>query len=333
MELEIMYPEIIFLAIFITAISVFLKKKDNKFKEGIIVANTKYVKKTEYYKKILIKYRIYNVLIKIMCFMLVCLVAFLTSRYYEVKNIGEEINNRDIMLCMDVSESVTKLNRNLINSIKDTVSKLRDERIGIIAFDSMPLTIVPLTTDYKYVLSSLDQIDKALNTKYNPFKEQSNSFVRDFLYAGVKGNENTKRGSSLVGDGLSYCASSFKDNNRTKIIILTTDNEVIGKELITTSEAGLYCKQNNIMVFSIGTEDINNDNKEKLKIISQETDAEYYDFKDYSTSEIVNKINSTNKNAIVKTETTYIRDFPEKIIPYILIIIPILFILEWRIRI
>ena len=335
MEMEIMYPEIIFLALFFALSVMFIKRKEKRFKDGVIVANTKYVKETTYYKNILVKYRVYNTIIKILCIVLIVACGILTSRYYTIYNEGEEINNRDIVLCMDISASVNNLNKSLVKSIKETVSHLETERFGIAVFDSMPMNLIPLTTDYDYVISTLNNMEKAFDTKYNPFNTKSNSFTRDFLYAGVQiPNGDNQRGYSLVGDGLSYCASMLNDNEkRTKIIILTTDNEVVGNEIVHLNEAGSYCALNNIKVFSIGTENIYEENKEELVSLSKETDAEYYDFKNFSTNDIVSKINKTEKSAIIKTNVTYTRDFPEKILPFILIFLPILTIIEWRIRI
>ena len=335
MELELMYPEIIFICLFLSVIPLFIKRKEKKFKDGVIVANTKFVKETEYYKNILVKYRIYNILIKTLCIIAVILCAILTSRYHTVYNAGEEINNRDIMLCMDVSESVNNLNKSMVKSIKEMTSHLKTERIGIVVFDSMPMSLVPLTTDYNYISSVLDDMEKAFNTKYNPFNTNSNSFTRDYIHAGVTLKESdNERGYSLVGDGLSFCASQFNSNEkRTKIIVLTTDNEVVGHDIMSISEAGDYCELNNIKVFSIGTENIYDENKEELMSLSTRTDGEYYDFKNFSANDIVGRINKTEKSSIIKTSMSYTRDFPEKILPFILIIIPILFILEWRIRI
>lgn len=331
--MEIMYPEIIIFALIFALLLLFVKRKEKNFKNGVIVANTKYVKNTKYYKNILTKYKIYSVLIKIICIALILISAVLTARYYTIYNFGEEINNRDIVLCMDISSSVNDLNKDLINSMKNTVSKLKTERFGVVVFDSMPMSVVPLTTDYNYVLYTLDKMNKSLNTKYNPFST-TGSVERDFLFAGVKSTTgDEERGYSLVSDGLSFCASSFKDKERTKIIILTTDNNVVGNGITTLEDAKNYCKTNNIKVFSVGTKDIYEENKDELVNLSAETGGEYYDFKDYSISDIAKKISSTEKDTIVKTNTTYVRDFPDKILPLILIMLPILLILEWRIRI
>lgn len=331
MELEIMYPGVIILSLVVAVGCLYIWKGENNFKKGIVIANTRYVKETGYFKKLMIKYQIYNVIIKITYILLIFLCAVLASRYHAVYNNGTEVNNRDIMLCMDISESVNSLNKDLVKTMKDTVLSLKTERIGVTIFDSMPFSLVPLTTDYKYVLSMLNQVGEALKTKYNPFNPGANSYTRDFLYGNASLDNN---GYSLVGDGLAYCASRLKenDNNRTKIIILTTDNEVVGEQVVTIPEVAKYCKKNRIKIYSIGTSDIHENSKNELINISNATGGEYYDINSFSTKDIASNIISLNKSSIVKTTNIVTKDFPDKIVPYILVLIPILFILEWRIR-
>lgn len=330
MELEIMYPGVVILSLVVLVACLFIWRGDNSFKKGIVIANTKYVKKTDYFKKLMIKYQIYNVIIKITYILLIVLCAILGARYHTIYTDGTEINNRDIMVCMDISGSVTSLNKDLVKTMKDTISTLKTERIGVTVFDSMPFSLVPLTTDYKYVLSTLNQVERALNTKYNPFNPGANSYTRDFLYGNAMEDKN---GYSLVGDGLAYCASKFKkDDNRTKIIILTTDNEVVGEQVVTVPEAARYCKTNKIKIYSIGTININENAKNELVNISNVTGGEYYDINSFSINEIASKIKSLNKSSIIKKTNVVTKDFPDRILPYILVLIPTLFILEWRIR-
>ena len=333
MELEIMYPRIIIYSLIISVGLLFVWKAQKNFKKGIIVANTHYVKSTKYYRQIMIRYRIYSILIKAVCFALIFACAFLTSRYYELHKMGEEVHNRDIMLCMDISGSVNTLNQSLVKTMKETISALKNERFGITVFDSMPYTLVPLTSDYKYALSILDQVEKSLKTKYNPFAPDSGSYVRDFLYGGVQNTSNDARGYSLVGDGLGYCATNFKkEDKRTKVIILTTDNEVVGEQILTVPESATYCRNNGIKIYSIGTENISEDAKNELVNASNKTGGKYYDFKSYSTKEIASEIESLSKSAITKSVRIETKDYPEIIVPYLLYLIPILFILDWRIR-
>jgi len=328
MELEMMYPEIIAYALIASFVLLLVWRGKKKFKKGVMVANTKYIKKTSIYKRMLVKYHFYNILIKATCILLIFVCAVLTTRINRTDRFEEEFNNRDIMLCMDVSGSVQSLNKDIIETLKETVKTLKDERFGISVFDGVPLSLVPLTTDYNYALDILDQISEALNYTYS---SSNNRFIRDFLTAGT---QNYTRGSSLVGEGLAYCAASFKKNDdRTKIIILTTDNEVYGDQLVTVPEASSYARANGIKVYPIGTKTIGPTERIELVDVANNTGGVYYDFSSFSTDAIAEKINQLNKSAIIKNVYVRKKDMPEIIFPYMLYIVAILFVLDWRVRI
>ena len=105
-EISMMHPEIILYSLIASGVILLVWRKRKKFKKGVIVANTKYVKKTGYFKILNAKYHLYNILIKGACILLILVYAVLSARLYEVKKHDEEFNNRDIMLCMDFSGCV-----------------------------------------------------------------------------------------------------------------------------------------------------------------------------------------------------------------------------------
>ena len=157
-EITMMYPEIIIYSLIISGVILLFWRKKKRFKRGIIVANTKYVKKTSYFKILNAKYHIYNIIIKIVCIILIVVSAVLTSREYKVENHAETYNNRDIMLCMDFSPSMATLNYDVLKTMMQTVNTFKDERFGMTIFDSSANTLVPLTTDYKYTVHVMDNI-------------------------------------------------------------------------------------------------------------------------------------------------------------------------------
>ncbi len=332
MELGIMYPEIIVYSIIAAFLLLFVWRKKMRFKKGIIVANTKFIKNTKYYKKLLLKYRFYNIIIKILCISLVIGSAVLTARVYKIDKDEEEVFNRDIMLCMDVSGSMDSLNTQVLLSMKDIVSGLKDERFGITLFDSSPLNIVPFTTDYDYSSYMLDEINNALY-----IKKAFSGTIRGLNTAIVSG-VRARDGASLIGDGLAYCASTFKkDEERTKVIILTTDN-MAGKGLLSVSEAADYCKENNIKIYAIDTEYLSNyivatvnRYSRELQEISKKTGGEYYSYKSVSVNDIINRIEELEKTS-VKNYKISKNDLPELIFPYLLFLLPILLIMEWRVK-
>ncbi len=342
--MEMMYPELIVYSIIGAFLILFVWRKRKKFKNGIIVANTKYVKKTRYYKSLMLKYRIYNILIKAVCVLLIITCAILTARIYKTDKEEKEEYNRDIMLCMDVSGSVWDLDEEIIDTFIDLVSKLKDERFGLSAFDSSPVNIIPLTTDYNYAITVLKELKKCFENyhKYaiktstgriytNTLEEHG--LVVNPVHEMFEGAFNGD-GSSLIGEGLAYCASTFKkDDDRTKIVILTTDDDVEGSQIISVPEAANYSKSVDVKVYPIGTKSIKSAQRQELIEVANITNGNYYDFSSVSTSDIVDRIQKLNKTAIVKNVAVTKKDLPEIIVPYLFYILPALFVLEWRVRI
>jgi valyl-tRNA synthetase len=72
---------------------------------------------------------------------------------------GEE-HKRDIFLCLDVSYSIFSQNEMLVSSLKDFVRGLDGERFGISIFNSSSVVYVPMTDDYEYVISMLDELER-----------------------------------------------------------------------------------------------------------------------------------------------------------------------------
>ena len=336
MEFELMYPQIIVYSLIISFVMILFWRKKKKYKKGVLVANSSYLKKTKYYKSLLIRYRIYNVLIRVLCIVLIFFTAILSARIFHEDKFEEKHDNRDIILCMDVSGSVYGLNSSIAKSLNEIVGSLKDERFGITIFDNSSVQLVPLTNDYLYAQSILEQVSEAFDSKnFTSYSgglalTSSNSQLRKLITEGTRMGV----GSSLIGDGLASCALSFKnDKDRTKIIILTTDNEVYGNQIMTVAESANYCKENNIKIYSVGTVDISNSNKQGLVNASKVSNGEYYDYKNLSTNEIVNKINTLNKSSIVTKSYTLSKDFPEIVFSILLYITAALFILDWRVRI
>ena len=325
MEINILYPLIIVATIIAIIAIFFILKKYQGYKKGVIIANTKYVKNTKYYKELMRRYKIYKIVLNVCCIVGILLSAVLTSRLNYAMRFEKDVFNRDIMLCMDVSQSVDSLNAKLITKLKDTVYGLYNDRFGITIFDAVPINIIPLTTDYNYVTSYLEKFEKAYITN----KKQS--YFTSFLYAGT---EAEGRGTSLIGDGVAYCANTFtKENTRTKVMILSTDNNTLGKSLVSLKDAANYAKSNNVKIYAIGTANITSSNKKTLQEAVKITDGEYFDFSKLTPSEIVDKINDLTVSPIKANSYIQRVDVPELIFLYLLIVIFVLYLLDWRLKI
>ncbi len=341
MEIKMMYPQIIAYALLASLLLLFVWRRKKRYRKGILVANTKYIKKSGYFRFLNAKYHLYNILIKALCILSIFTASFLTTRLYKEDVHNEEYFNRDIMLCLDVSGSVWNLDKDIINTFIDVVATMKDQRFGLTMFDSTPVTAIPITNDYDYAIESL----KVLSASFDNMTNMRNSSVGmkystyyqykqyyEYLFAGTR----EVKGSSLIGDGLAYCSSTFsKDKERTKVVILATDN-MSGKGIFTTSEAGEYSKENDVKVYTIGVLPKSNTQTtaiDELKTISKNTGGEYYEYGKFATNDISKKIDELDKTAIIKESFVTRQDLPQIVFPYLLFMIPILFVLDWRVRI
>ena len=132
--------------------------------------------------------------------------------------------------------------------------------------------------------------------------------------------------SSNIGDGLAASAYEFseeKENeDRTKIIIFSTDNQLAGTPIFTLEEAASICKEKNIVVFGIGTEFIGTNEASSMKVAMEETGGKLYiDQSKESLNQIVENIESTSKS-LLKDETE-IRKVGIVKVPFILLVIAV----------
>lgn len=323
--MELRYPIlIIIVAISILLSFIFFKKKKEQYTIGSKIANTQYLKSTNYYKK---KIKEYNLIKKIVYILFSCCIiaaTILITRLAKVDTNDINQYNRDIFLCMDVSSSVDELNIELVESLKNTVNKLHGERFGISIFNTSSVILVPLTDDYEYISNVLDEIKKSIkanNTfEYGKYNGNDYFYVRNYIYSGtLEGNET--RGSSLIGDGLASCVYSFSNLNdeRTRIIIFSTDNDLAGTPLVTLEKAAKISKSKGIKVFGIGTKTIKNENRIEFKNAVENTHGKFYEHSNSTVNSIVKDIEATSKSLLENQIEIRKTDIPQ--IPFIIMII------------
>jgi Ca-activated chloride channel homolog len=176
-----------------------------------------------------------------------------------------ESRSRDIMLCLDVSGSMGAHDARLVRTFRDLVTSFRGERVGLVIFNSSAATVFPLTDDYEFINDELDNAEQAL----------SGANSADSFFAGTF----TGWGTSLIGDGLATCVTSFDraDVTRARSVILATDNEVAGRQLVTVAQAGDLARAEGIRIYGLNPE-ANGPNAEavQLRQIVVGTGGRYY---------------------------------------------------------
>lgn len=349
--MEIMYPTVI-IAFTVIALIIFFIRFDKKIKYsyGKKIANTKYVKETEYFKVKLKKYKIITNIIKSLYFICIIATSILIARLVTVQNLSQDKYNRDIIIGLDISTSQCEVNLELIKKFKSIVPNIEGDRIGIVLFNTAPIVYCPLTEDYDYINECLDKIEKQLdvvvknngNIPYTDTPELTKTEILTFWHGGVTVDSET-RGSSLVGDGLAGTLLSFpnlkEDTQRTRIIIFATDNDVSGTETVSLEEACKLCKEYNVNIYAYcPTVEMNPlTSKEKInsykEAVEKEAGGKFYTGNlEQMSSNIVEEIKNTKTSLLQTSKKTYVTDEPQAIFIIIIIIFVILIIMEKRVR-
>lgn len=328
--MELRYPLVLLIGASVVLILFFISflikpKKKKAYKNGRKIANTKLIKDTPFYKKLVIQYRVWLVIGRIGMVIMLIAGLLLIAQPHRYKVTTQVLYNRDIFICMDVSTSVDELNMELIKQFEDNPLGLAGEQVGISVFNTSSVLLVPLTSDYEYINSELELLRKGIE-----IRNDESSFGSDDYYAyyyvesgTLVGNEN--RGSSLIGDGLASCLFDFPENEdgeRTQIVILTTDNEVAGEELITLTEACALAKERGIIVYGIAPvepDDCMDSALNDMKAGVESTGGKFYVATNEKAVEEVFKDIKTREGSKFEKTDTYLQLLPFK--PFILLLI------------
>ncbi|MGN6271699.1 MAG: vWA domain-containing protein [Protaetiibacter sp.] len=190
-----------------------------------------------------------------------------------------ESHSRDIMLCLDVSGSMTDVDAEVLQVFSRLAADFGGERVGLTIFNSSPVQVFPLTDDYAFVRDNLDRVRESFD-----YHEAIPEFWVGTLNA---------PGASLVGDGLAACALGFDhpDEDRARSIILATDNETNGTETVSLDQAAAYSGSLGVRVFAIDPTDAASSTSAALRSAAVATGGGYYGLRDATTvDEIVAEV-------------------------------------------
>lgn len=303
-------------SVIVALLHIFLKKRKKSYKDGTKIYNMAFVKDHAYLKRRKKLHRLLSVFVVLSLFAGVIAVSVLVARPYKSKVKKANIHSRDIILCMDVSTTVDSMNESLVDELIDTVNSLKGERFGIIIFNTSPVLLCPLTDDYEFVVEQLENIKTALKVRID--FDTHGIWNDDYFYwnqyisgGTLVGNE--QRGSSIIGDGLASTVYHFsnKDKKRTRIVIFTTDNDVYGTEIFDLPEAAELCRENNIIVYGIGTKEMYKSDKKEMQESVELTGGKFYLEEEKETfTEIVNDIQSQSSSLVQGKTYVVDTEFP-----------------------
>ena len=208
----------------------------------------------------------------------------------------DQKDNRDIVLCLDVSGSMIDVDAEVVSTFLRLAEGFRGERISMVIFNSSAVPVFPLTDDYDFVSDQLRRAQRSLTIVDG----------KDPFFAGTLNGA----GSSLIGDGLATCVRSFDhpELQRARSVILASDNEAAGRSLFTLPEGGQLAKTGGIQVYGMNPSDNPSSSAAvEMRQVVESTGGIYFALND------VNAVRRTLE-AVTSREATRIPSAPRTVI-------------------
>ncbi|UYO96987.1 VWA domain-containing protein [Microbacterium sp. M28] len=230
--------------------------------------------------------------------------------------------SRDIMLCLDVSGSMTDVDIEVLTVFDELLDGFEGERIGLVIFNSSAVQIFPLTDDYDFVREHLQRISESFE-----YAEE----IPEHWVGTLNGP-----GASLIGDGLASCAMGFdhEGDERSRSIILATDNEVNGASIVTLEEAAAYAASKAIRVFALNpVEGKDAGPSEELIAAAEATGGAAFGLRETTTvGDIVTQVQEEEATELRGQAQVVWSDHPNLWI--VLLVLPVLglIVVLWRVR-
>ncbi len=249
-------------------------KKNIKEIRGVRVANTARLRNLPLYKQMQRQAKLLRAAMMIGLVIAIVASLFLAARPYRRTTIKEEVQRRDIFVCLDLSASSYKVDQELVGELEDLVNGLQGDRFGVSLFNTSSSLYIPMTDDYKFALQRLGELRKYLDAE----EEFTENYVSKYTYATDIPEEERERydelndiltsfdqgtttgyerkGTSAVGEGLASCLFSFPElrkERRTRVILFATDNgeELLEDSLVSLYEAAQMCAADQVTVFGL----------------------------------------------------------------------------------
>lgn len=183
------------------------------------------------------------------CLSLAALVAcggaiVLAGRVQDRQVLSADDRTRDIVLCLDASGSMAEVDAEVIREFRTIVGGLRGERVGLTIWSGVAITIFPLTDDYDFVLDQLAEAEDAFD---------SGGVLTDEYAVYTAGTVIDWDVQSQLGDGLASCVQRFdhKDEDRSRAVVLASDNEPIGTGIYDVPSAAGLARDADVVVHGI----------------------------------------------------------------------------------
>ncbi|MBJ7357257.1 VWA domain-containing protein [Nocardioides sp.] len=206
--------------------------------EAVVLARTSRLRRLPGFQRRLRRQRRTGLLLTLGSLLVVAGSAVVLARPDVVEAGRPDARSRDLMLCLDASPSMAKDNLAVVSAVRRVVAGLEGDRVGLVIWSGAAVVVFPLTDDYAYVDEQLDRAEAAF------------SGASERFFAGVNLND---QGASLIGDGLVSCVNRFDRpaSQRTRAVLLASDNEPFGDTLFTLPQAAAYAEERDVLVYAL----------------------------------------------------------------------------------
>ena len=228
------------------------KKQQKKKSQAVLLSHTRKIKNLPAYTAARRRYRTLLILTAIFFVTSIVSMTILAARPVTVSQLEQNNESRDIMLCIDVSGSMTSELNSVMSEYISILNQLKGERVGITLFATYSVLLAPLTNDY----DSLMEILREIQTNYNnPYRYSAGSDFYIYYYSPLIG------AASFIGDGVINCINNLGNlgsDTRYQSVIIATDNmQTVGSEEVPMvadiTQAANYAKSNNVTLYGINT--------------------------------------------------------------------------------
>lgn len=258
------------------------------------------------YRRALVRRRTWTMLLAASALLLCAGALLAAARPAVPQRNSPEQNNRDVMLCLDVSGSMVDTDAELVQIFDGLAQDFRGERLGMVIFDSSAVQAFPLTDDYDFIRDQLAEARAAMT-------DQSKDLgFFEGTYSG--------KGSSLIGDGLATCVNGFPqtpDARRSRSVVLATDNILLGRPLFSLEQSAALAAKGAIRVYAINPNGLTGQGRqalaaEQLQVAADSTGGAYYALENPAAAkQIVAKVQATEASRIKGAPRITVQDQPE----------------------
>lgn len=263
------------------------------------------------YRRALLRYR--TLLVSAVVLVSIALVASIAvaSRPATASLTSPELASRDIVLCLDISGSMVEYDSALVEVFGELSQEFTGERISLVLFNASAATYFPLTNDYDYIADQLGRLQEAFDTE------------DESIFSGTLQGD----GSSIIGDGLASCALRFDtpEADRSRSIILATDNLLAGRAIYTLPQAAELAASKGIRVYGINPGDTEargylESLATEFELVVQATGGAYYGLDDPNAVEsIVGRITAEQAAVLPGDAQIVLADRPH--LPFLLLLL------------